>query len=135
MIVKFNKNNIIAVSLFRLTFCTALGTISWLAFTSGPPGVTMVFWDKFNHFAAFITLAFLADFAWPLRSRFQTVLIMILLICYGFAIEIIQSFLNYRYFDWNDLIADTLGVVIYIPCGVLLDRIVYVGPSKGNTHV
>ena len=66
-------------------------------------------WDKFNHFAAFSTLAvlfLLSDFKLSKISVFG------ILVFYGFFIEITQYMLPYRFFCLYDVLADIIGIFI-----------------------
>lgn len=96
----------------------ALILISWLALTpSSPPmpGQT----DKLAHLAAFLLLALLADRAFPQRGF--DYLVILPLIAYGGALELVQGMLPYRFGSWADLAADAAGVLLY---GFFVRRIV-----------
>jgi VanZ family protein len=74
-------------------------------------------WDKFDHWLAFFTLALLADrSAGPLRFWPRVVP---LLVAYGIGIEIAQSLTPDRHADVLDVIADTIGVLIYAAARLL----------------
>ena len=79
----------------------------------GPDGT-----DKLVHLIAFAALAF------PLArtSRFGLVPVFVGASAFGGIIELIQPSFN-RSADVNDWIADTVGVVIGIGCGLLYRRI------------
>ena len=66
--------------------------------------------DKLNHFAAFLTLAFLIDFGYPLKGFFWKVMY---LGSYGLIIEVAQYFLPYREFSLFDLAVDIMGLSFY----------------------
>ena len=74
--------------------------------------------DKFVHFVAFAALAF------PLArtGRFGLLPVFIGAIAFGGAIELIQPSFN-RSADVNDWVADIVGVVLGIGCGLLYRRI------------
>ena len=74
--------------------------------------------DKLVHFIAFATLAF------PLAhtGRFGLLPVFIGASSFGGAIELIQPSFN-RSADINDWIADVVGVVLGIGCGLLYRRI------------
>ncbi len=94
----------------RFALALALIVISWLALTpSSPPmpGQT----DKLAHLAAFLLLALLADRAF-VRRGFDY-LVILPLIAYGGALELIQGMLPYRFGSWADLAADAAGVLLY----------------------
>ena len=73
--------------------------------------------DKLVHFIAFAALAF------PLArtGRFGLMPVFIGASVYGGAIELVQPSLN-RSADINDWVADIVGVVIGIGCGLLYRR-------------
>ena len=74
--------------------------------------------DKLVHFVAFATLAF------PLArtGRFGLLSVFIGASVYGGAIELIQPSFN-RSADFNDWVADIIGVVLGIGCSLLYRRI------------
>lgn len=74
--------------------------------------------DKVVHFVAFAALAF------PLArtGRFGLLPVFICASAFGGAIELIQPSFN-RSADVNDWIADVIGVVLGIGCGLLYRRI------------
>ena len=74
--------------------------------------------DKLVHFIAFGALAF------PLArtGRFGLLPVFIAASAYGGAIELIQPSFN-RSADINDWVADVVGVVLGIGCGLLYRRI------------
>ena len=68
--------------------------------------------DKLGHVMAFAYLAFLLDFALP-DSNFNLLKITPLL-GYGLIIEFVQYFLPYRTFSILDMLADGVGIMIYL---------------------
>ena len=74
-----------------------------------PPLEIFNWWDKAQHAIAFATLAVLAVLAYPeaLKRR-----IAFLLIVQGVLIEVLQYFSGYRYGDWQDALADGVGVLL-----------------------
>ena len=68
--------------------------------------------DKLGHVLAFAYLAFLLDFALP-DSNFNLPKIIPLL-GYGLIIEFVQYFLPYRTFSILDMLADGVGIMIYL---------------------
>ncbi len=69
---------------------------------SGVPGS-----DKLHHFLAFACLAF----PLPLLRPRLTIWVILAVILYGGAIELIQPFFG-RQAEWADLLADALGAVV-----------------------
>ena len=72
------------------------------------PEVPSTGWDKTNHLLAFVTLAVVGCLAYPARTPAT----LLALLFYGAMIEILQSFTNYRYAEWADLLADALGILL-----------------------
>ena len=97
---------------FRLALLVALGTISWLALSEKPPETLNLGWDKLNHVAAFCVLAGLAWFGniAPSHPRYLGYLLVLI---YGVLLECLQTLTVNRVFEWSDVVADTLGIVIY----------------------
>jgi VanZ family protein len=65
-------------------------------------------WDKSNHFLGFCVLAILGLLAYPARLFH----VVIGLLVYGGAIELLQSLTPHRLGDWADWLADAIGVAI-----------------------
>jgi len=96
---------------YRMLLCLSLIMITYLATTALEVSFVSSNYDKINHIAAFLTLAFLMDFSFP-NSRFNSAKIFTL-ITYGFLLEIVQYFLPHRIFSLFDLGADCLGLILY----------------------
>ncbi len=96
---------------FRLAFWGCVLVVAWLAFAPGaePAGFS---WDKANHMLAFFVMAALADGGYPGRNR--ELPRWGLLLGYGLVIEMVQWPLPYREFSWLDLVANLVGVLLYI---------------------
>ena len=73
-----------------------------------PPLEIFNWWDKAQHAIGFGTLAVLAVLAYPDVSKLR---IGLLLIALGVLIEVLQYFSGYRYGDWQDAVADGVGVL------------------------
>ena len=74
-----------------------------------PPLEIFDWWDKAQHAIAFGTLAVLAVLAYPGVSKVR---IGLLLIAHGVLIEVLQYFTGYRFGDWQDAVADGVGVLL-----------------------
>ena len=94
---------------FRTVFVITLIAVSYLALTPIEIQQLEGSWDKSNHLAAFITLAFLLDFSTSGNS-----IKWLGLAGYGMLIEIAQWFTAYRYFELSDILADCIGIAIYV---------------------
>lgn len=78
-----------------------------LALMPTVPNIPTTGWDKENHLLTFSILSWLGCQAYP--RRIMTVLLS--LVPYGALIEVLQSFTPHRYAEWNDLVADSIGVL------------------------
>jgi len=96
---------------FRVLLCITLAIVTYLATTTLEFTVVSSIYDKINHFVAFFVLALLLDFSFPNFNfnRFK----IILLITYGFSLEMIQHFLPHRMFSLLDVVADIVGLAGY----------------------
>jgi VanZ family protein len=118
MNVKEQKVMIVA----RITLVVTIAFISWQAtIQNGIEAPPVENGDKILHFLAFGTLALLVDYAFP-AIRFGAAKI-ILLIIYGLAIELVQSYLPYRSASAVDMFADILGISTYACFIPLLKRL------------
>jgi VanZ family protein len=108
---------------FRLGFFSALLLISYLSFSRIDGSALDAFSflnDKVEHTAAFITLAFLLDFAWPRQAWGRAKWLPLL--GYGLLIEVVQYFIPFREFSLWDLSADGLGLMLYAATLPLIKR-------------
>ena len=96
---------------FRVLLCFTLAIVTYLATTALEFTVVSSIYDKINHFIAFFVLALLLDFSFP-NFNFNMFKI-ILLITYGFSLEMIQHFLPHRMFSLIDVLADIVGLAGY----------------------
>ncbi len=88
----------------------ALTMVAVLVLSLLPQNVPMpsTGWDKSNHLLAFATLGGLGCWSWPGRLRF----VLPALLAYGGLIEVLQSFTPDRSAEFEDLLADALGLLI-----------------------
>ena len=66
------------------------------------------FWDKAQHAAGFTGLGFLGLMAYPGRTR----AVVLSLAMFGFSIEVAQWLTGWRHGDWQDWVADCVGLMI-----------------------
>ena len=100
----------------RLAFWCALGGAYIAAVIPRAP--SLGHGDKFDHMAAFVTLALLARMGW---SRGRARWIAVALVGFGALIELSQALpLVGRDASWRDLLADTVAVGIGLALGTLL---------------
>ena len=95
--------------------------VNTLALSPAPylPPLVFDWWDKAQHAIAFGTLTVLAVLAYPGVSKFRIGFLMLAL---GVLIEVLQYFSGYRYGDWQDAVADGVGVLVGLGSAVLLMR-------------
>ena len=94
-------------ALFWLCFVA----VNSLALSPAPylPPDLFNWWDKAQHAIAFGVLAVLAVLAYQEASRLR---IALLLIGQGVLIELLQYYGGYRFGDWQDAVADGVGVLL-----------------------
>lgn len=109
------------IFIFRICLVLALLLIIYLATTELHHPVLTNINDKLGHILAFVMLALLADFSFP-ASKFSIQKILPLL-AYGIAIEILQYFIPNRMFSLLDMLADGIGILLYILIIPLLKQI------------
>ena len=100
------------LKLFRFVFWLSFVGLTGLALSPAPyipPLDIFNWWDKAQHAIAFGTLAVLAVLAYPEASRLR---IALLLIGQGVLIEVLQYYGGYRFGDWQDAVADGVGVLL-----------------------
>ena len=96
----------------KFLFWTSFVVINILALSPAPylpPLEIFNWWDKAQHAIAFAVLAVLAVLAYPEVSKLR---IAVLLIGQGVLIEVLQYYGGYRFGDWQDAVADGVGVVL-----------------------
>ena len=96
----------------RLVFCVwglSMGAVTVLALLPVEHLQLPVFdwWDKAQHALAFAVLTGGALLLWPSAS----VHVLLGMIAYGAGLELAQWALGWRFAEWTDLAADTVGVV------------------------
>lgn len=84
-------------------------TIWYLSLTPKPPEVSIKLWDKLNHFIAYAVL--MGWFGQLYLQKGQRVFWFIFFVTMGVGIEIFQGMGEHRFFEYNDMLANTLGVI------------------------
>lgn len=102
MLFRNRKINGLAFAAFVAAAAFAL----WKALAPGDDSVGLIPWDKAKHFIVFYVLTALAITALP-TSRFWR--IGVVLLAFGGAIEVLQSFVG-RDAAWGDVLADACGI-------------------------
>jgi VanZ family protein len=104
----------------RISLVVAVVAVLHLATTDRAyPGLELI-WDKAKHAFAFLVLSLLLDFSLP-EIRFGWAKILGLL-GFGVLIEAIQYFIPYREASSLDVLADGVGIGLYMLCLPLLLR-------------
>lgn len=98
------------IRLARLGLVIAVIAITVLALMPAHEVPITFGWDKLDHWVAFFTLSFLANHAFP-RLSFRY--IALALVGYGIGIEVAQYFTPDRDADVMDVVADSIGIIIY----------------------
>jgi len=94
---------------WRWLFGALLLAVAALALMPAPPDSAGLGWDKLNHLAAFGALALCAVLGWR-HQRSAMLAVLLALLAYGGAIELLQSQVPNRQAEWGDLLADALGI-------------------------
>ena len=92
---------------WALLLLAALITV--LALVPAPPRQMDLGWDKLNHVTAFAALAVCAVFGWR-SSRAARLAMLLALLAFGGAIELVQLQVPNRSGEWSDLGADAIGI-------------------------
>jgi VanZ family protein len=83
--------------------------ITVLALLPAPPRQMDLGWDKLNHVFAFAAMAVCAVFGWR-DSRTALLAVLLALLAFGGAIELVQLQVPNRSGEWSDLGADAIGI-------------------------
>ncbi|HWI87171.1 MAG TPA: teicoplanin resistance protein VanZ [Sphingomonas sp.] len=110
--------------LFVIAFWLAAGFAYISAIMPAPEAPHILWWDKFDHMAAFFTLTFLARAAYP---RIPVMLLFGLLAGFGALIELSQAVpWIHRDAEWADWFADIaatiIGLILAWPFAIMADR-------------
>ncbi len=107
---------------FRAMFWLCFIGLTGLALSPAPylpPLDIFNWWDKAQHAIGYGSLTVSALLAYPHKSKWK---LAALLCFHGCLIEILQYSSGYRYGDWQDALADGLGVALGLAFFVLLAR-------------
>jgi len=97
---------------FRVVFWLCFVGLTGLALSPAPylpPLDIFNWWDKAQHAIGYGTLMASALLAYPKVSKLR---LADLLCLHGCLIEVLQYFSGYRYGDWQDALADGVGVIV-----------------------
>ncbi|RUM50276.1 MAG: VanZ family protein [Hydrogenothermus sp.] len=101
----------------KIIFFAYIVFIAFMSFYPSPPETPTS--DKLNHFIAFLILAVLYRISFQ-GSYWANFFIAII---YGAFIELVQSFLPYRYAEYADFVADVFGTL----CGMFFIFVIELG--------
>jgi VanZ family protein len=106
----------LARALFFVVLSTATFLFLWQFPSTGAQSIPHL--DKLVHFGIFFVLALTFHRAFALSAKLS----LLILVCYGFLIEIAQSYAPGRSADVYDWLADASGVVAYFILHHLLSK-------------
>ena len=81
----------------------------YLSLTPKPPELMINFWDKFNHFIAYAVM--MGWFGQVYLQNMQRIFWVLFFVVMGAGIEIFQGMGEHRFFEYNDMLANLLGIV------------------------
>jgi VanZ family protein len=114
-------SRLVSLSRIGLIICLIIVTaLTVMPLQEFPPAENIN--DKLSHLLAFLALAIVADYSFP--NKDFVISKGLPLLAYGIGIEIVQYFIPYRSFSVLDMIADAMGLVIYILIIPVLNRVV-----------
>jgi len=102
----------------KTLFWTCAAVVLVLSLLPPAPYMPTTGWDKTNHVLAFAVLAVLGCHAYPKRIAMT----LFGLLLYGGLIEVLQSFTPDRYAEWEDAIADGIGILAGYVIALFLKR-------------
>ena len=108
---------------FRVVFWSCFFALTGLALSPAkylPPMDIFNCWDKSQHAIGYGTLMVTALFAYPNTSKLR---LAALLGLHGCFIEVLQYFSGYRFGDWQDALADFVGLLLGYAIGMLLKKL------------
>lgn len=94
-----------------------------------PPMGIFNWWDKAQHAIGYGTLMASALLAYPKASK---LLLAALLCLHGCLIEVLQHFSGYRYGDWQDALADGVGVLVALVVFLIVSNLAFMVRPLGH---
>ena len=95
----------------RLVLVISIVLISILSVQEIEVQSSVNFSDKLLHFFCFLYLTFIS---WLSRIIYKELWLYVIVLAYGILIEIIQIYIPYRSFEFLDIFADFLGILVGI---------------------
>lgn len=102
------RSHALPLLVWRLAFGLCVLVVLMLALLPTDRALPSTGWDKSNHLLAFSVMALLGLRSYPGR----TMAVLAGLLTYGVLIEVLQSFTPNRSADWQDIVADSLGLAL-----------------------
>ncbi len=96
----------------------AIGTVAVLSLMPGELLANAAPDDVLTHFVCYALLAAIPT--WRLTSLFHGVLASIAMILLGFLLELLQTVIPGRGFEWKDVASSAMGVALGLTTGLLL---------------
>ena len=94
---------------FRIVLVISISLIAILSFQEVNFESSFNFLDKVLHFLCFIYLTLVT---WLSRILNKDLHVYVIVLAYGILIEIIQRFLPHRSFEYSDIFADFVGIIV-----------------------
>ena len=120
------------VKLFRVVFWLCFAGLTVLALSPAPylpPLNIFSWWDKAQHAIGYGTLMASSLIAYP---KFGKLRLAALLCLHGCVIEVLQYLSGYRYGDWQDALADGVGVMVGMVFYVIVSNFVFLEQALGQ---
>jgi len=117
---------------FRIAFWLCFVGLTGLALSPAPylpPLDIFNWWDKAQHAIGYGTLMASALLAYPKVRKLR---LAALLCLHGCLIEVLQYFSGYRYGDWQDALADGLGVMMSLAFFLILSNLAFMARPLGH---
>lgn len=122
------------LKLFRVLFWLCFVGLTGFALSPAPylpPLDIFNWWDKAQHAIGYGTFMASALLAYPKASKLR---LAALLCLHGCLIEVLQYFSGYRFGDWQDALADGVGVLLGFAIGMLLKKLFTKHLQSFNTY-
>ena len=104
--------NLLSTRTYKYLFHATLLIVTILFLMPVPQAADSLVNDKLIHALVFFGLSFLFDRAYVGLN--SLIYLVPALISYGLLIEVLQGFSGYRMFSLADLIADLVGILVYL---------------------
>ncbi len=114
-------SKVLSSGLFKILFFVCLFAIEYLATTTIEIKVVEGMWDKSNHFLAFFVLYILLSLGYV---KMDVKVKIYILLAFAIQIEVVQYFIEGRYFSTLDIVADVIGIFLgIISCKIFKRKI------------